>query len=66
MGRITFQKRQKEMKRQEKQQRKAERRMERKLAKSVEASAENKDTARESSSPVTDTDAPSSSLDALE
>lgn len=36
MGRITFQKRQKEMKRQEKRQRKAERRMERKLAKNAE------------------------------
>lgn len=36
MSRITFQKRQKEMKRQEKQQRKAERRAERKLAKNAE------------------------------
>lgn len=36
MGRASFQKRQKEMKRQEKQQRKAERRAERKLAKSAE------------------------------
>ena len=34
MGRISFQKRQKEMKRQEKQQMKAERRAQRKLAKS--------------------------------
>lgn len=36
MGRMTFQKRQKEMKRQEKRQRKAERRVERKLAKNAE------------------------------
>jgi hypothetical protein len=36
VGRMTFQKRQKEMKRQEKQQRKAERRAERKLAKNAE------------------------------
>jgi len=36
MGRITFQKRQKEMKRQEKQRMKAERRAERKLEKSAE------------------------------
>lgn len=34
MGRISFQKRQKEMKRQEKRQRKAEKRAQRKLAKS--------------------------------
>jgi hypothetical protein len=37
MGRISFQKRQKEMKRQEKQQMKAQRRAERKLAKNSEA-----------------------------
>lgn len=36
MGRISFQKRQKEMKRQEKQQMKAERRAQRKLAKNAE------------------------------
>jgi hypothetical protein len=36
MGRISFQKRQKEMKRQEKQQMKAQRRAERKLAKGSE------------------------------
>ena len=36
MGRISFQKRQKEMKRQEKQQMKAQRRAERKLAKNGE------------------------------
>lgn len=36
MGRMTFQKRQKEMKRQEKRQMKAERRVLRKLAKDVE------------------------------
>jgi hypothetical protein len=36
MGRISFQKRQKEMKRQEKQQMKAQRRAERKLAKGAE------------------------------
>lgn len=36
MGRMSFQKRQKEMKRQEKQQRKAERRVQRKLAKNEE------------------------------
>ena len=36
MGRMSFQKRQKEMKRQEKQQRKAERRVQRKLAKNAE------------------------------
>lgn len=36
MGRMTFQKRQKEMKRQEKRQMKAERRVQRKLAKDVE------------------------------
>lgn len=36
MGRMTFQKRQKEMKRQEKRQKKAERRVERKLAKNAE------------------------------
>ncbi|MGD0963810.1 MAG: hypothetical protein ABSA57_07920 [Candidatus Acidiferrales bacterium] len=37
MGRISFQKRQKEMKRQEKQQMKAQRRAERKIAKNNEA-----------------------------
>lgn len=37
MGRISFQKRQKEMKRQEKQQMKAEKRAQRKLAKNAEA-----------------------------
>ena len=37
MGRISFQKRQKEMKRQEKQQMKAQRRAERKVAKNSEA-----------------------------
>jgi hypothetical protein len=37
MGRISFQKRQKEMKRQEKQQMKAQRRAERKIAKNTEA-----------------------------
>lgn len=36
MGRMTFQKRQKEMKRQEKRQMKVERRVQRKLAKNVE------------------------------
>ena len=36
MARITFQKRQKEMKRQEKQRMKAERRVQRKLAKTAE------------------------------
>jgi hypothetical protein len=36
MGRISFQKRQKEMKRQEKQQMKAQRRAERKIAKNTE------------------------------
>ena len=36
MGRITFQKRQKEMKRQEKQRAKAERRAQKKLAKNAE------------------------------
>jgi hypothetical protein len=39
MGRISFQKRQKEMKRQEKQQMKAQRRAERKIAKNTEGEA---------------------------
>ena len=39
MGRITFQKRQKEMKRQEKQRMKAERRAQKKLAKNTEGGA---------------------------
>src|SRR5208282_2701643 len=41
LGRITFQKRQKEMKRQEKRQMKAERRAQRKLDKSAEPEAPN-------------------------
>lgn len=41
MGRMTFQKRQKEMKRQEKRQMKAERRAERKLAKNAEDAVAN-------------------------
>ena len=40
MGRISFQKRQKEMKRQEKQQMKAEKRAQRKLAKNGEPGSE--------------------------
>ena len=40
MARITFQKRQKEMKRQEKQRMKAEKRAQRKIAKSAESEAE--------------------------
>jgi hypothetical protein len=40
MGRITFQKRQKEMKRQEKQRMKAERRAQKKLAKNTESGAQ--------------------------
>ena len=49
MARITFQKRQKEMKRQEKRQMKAEKRAQRKIAKNAESEA-----AVESSSPHID------------
>ena len=48
MARITFQKRQKEMKRQEKQRMKAEKRAQRKIAKNAEAESE---AAAQSSSP---------------
>jgi len=50
MGRITFQKRQKEMKRQEKQQMKAQRRAERKLAKSQPSMTEPEDTTEDNGS----------------
>jgi hypothetical protein len=54
VGRISFQKRQKEMKRQEKQQMKAEKRAQRKLAKNAEAEAavQQSDLSSESVDPV--------------
>lgn len=50
MGRISFQKRQKEMKRQEKQKMKAEKRAQRKLAKNAEATAQQINATTESES----------------
>lgn len=72
MGRISFQKRQKEMKRQEKRQMKAEKRAQRKLAKNGEGVAEPELTAEtletnDSTEPETnDSESPASTPEPIE